>query len=322
MKPGVFTWSVLGASLVGVTLWGSLQARTDPAAPSDHPQSAPRTSTAAGDPAPPDPSARAAPSLPDAADPAPDRDPFPDLSQSDPRLGLPGDGASFCGPVAVSDWLVWLSDHGYPRLAPPGATRDERQLALVRALAGRRYMATNPTGGTGSLGLLRGLERWITDAGYRIEALEYAGWRAHDTRHSTGRRTPDLDWLGSALRDGAAAFVHVGWYRPPTRWELAHERRGGHWLAAVRAEGGGPGHPGGAAAEAGELWMLDPAPYAGSAPATERVRARRLDGGWLLADGDRIAARGALLLGEGMRLKRPEDLAIVDGAVVLRLAAP
>jgi len=312
---------MLGASLIGATLWGSLQARTDPAAPGDR-TTAPPASAGARDRARFDSGASATPSAPKVVEPSADREGFPDLSQSDPRLGLPADGASYCGPVAVSDWLVWLAERGYPRLAPPGATRDERQLALVRALAGPRYMATNPTGGTGSLGLLRGLERWIADAGYPIEALEYAGWRAHDARHATGRRAPDLDWLGGALRDGAAAFLHVGWYRPPTRWELAHERRGGHWLAAVRAEGASSGLPGGATTEVGELWVLDPAPYAGDAPATERVRARRLDGGWLLADGDRISARGALLLGEGMRLKRPEDLAIVDGAVVLRLAPP
>ena len=322
MKAGVLTWSVLGASLIGVSLWGSLQARTDPAARGDRPRAATPASAAPRGRSPGEPAAPPAPSAPDGARTAPEPQAFPDLSQNDARLGLPGDGASYCGPVAVSDWLIWLADHGYPRLAPPGATRDDRQLALVRALSGPRYLATNATGGTGSLGLLRGLERWVADAGYRVQALEYAGWRAHDARHSTGQRAVDLVWLGRALREGAAGFVHVGWYRPPTRWELAHARRGGHWLAAVRADAAGDGPPGGASSATGELWLVDPAPYAGSAPATEHVRARRLEEGWLLADGDRVTARGALLLGEGMRLKRAEDLAIVDGAVVLRLAPP
>jgi hypothetical protein len=45
----------------------------------------------------------------------------PDLMQSLPAAALPEGGIAHCGPVAVSNSLVWLARHGYPQLAP-GAT--------------------------------------------------------------------------------------------------------------------------------------------------------------------------------------------------------
>ncbi|MBN2191366.1 MAG: hypothetical protein JW751_01000 [Polyangiaceae bacterium] len=302
-------------SLVGATVWASLVAGSATAIERVPEPRAPEVVTVSESVLPP--------STPSASSvPATGGDPLPDLTQSDPRLGLPLDGASHCGPVAVSNALVWLAEHGYPALLPHGATRDDRQIAAVRALAGRSYMATNPTGGTGTIGLLRGLERWVIDRGYRIAALEYAGWRAHHPRHATGRRVPDLPWLEQHLAAGGVAFLHVGWYRPPTRWELAYERRGGHWLTIARAVPSADAASRDAPSEVGELWLRDPAPYGGTTPSMEHVRVARLPSGWLLADGGRIAAKDALILGEGMLLKREEDLAIVDGAVVLRVSSP
>ncbi len=42
----------------------------------------------------------------------------PDLRQSLPDAKLPFGGVPYCGPVAVSNSMVWLSRNGFERLAP------------------------------------------------------------------------------------------------------------------------------------------------------------------------------------------------------------
>ena len=59
----------------------------------------------------------------------------PDLMQSLPAAALPGEGLSYCGPVAVSNSLVWLSHHGFPKLGMlGGADTPSRQGRLARKL--------------------------------------------------------------------------------------------------------------------------------------------------------------------------------------------
>jgi hypothetical protein len=257
---------------------------------------------------PTDRSVDAAAGFPSASrDEAPPAPIFPDLTQTDPDLGLPGSGNSYCGPVAVSNSLMWLAQGGYPALAPPGQTLRERHLALVQQLSAHRYMATSPTMGTGAFGLIEGLERWIVDAGYEVARLEYQGWRGHPLENATRIKVPQRDWLAAALEAGGAAWLHVGWYRPPTRWEPAYQRHGGHWLTVVGSN------------DDGTLTLHDPAPYAGDEPAEERVSLRAIDQGWLLAGSDRLRADGHLVLEGGMHVKRDGEVAIVDGAVTLVL---
>ncbi len=232
---------------------------------------------------------------------------YPDLTQTDPGLDVPGSGNSYCGPVAVSNSLMWLAEVGFPKLAPPGDTPRKRQLALVRALSSQRYMATSPTMGTGAFGLMEGLDHWVADAGYEVERLEYQGWRGHPLRFATHVKTPRLRWLAAALSAGGVGWIHVGWYRPPTRWEPAYQRHGGHWLTVVAVH------------EDGSLTLHDPAPYAGDEPAAERVSTHAIESGWLLDGRDRLRADGHFLLGGDMHVKRDGEAAIIDGAVTLVL---
>jgi hypothetical protein len=252
----------------------------------------------------------AVPSQPLATDEAPQAPEFPDLTQTDPALDVPGSGNSYCGPVAVSNSLIWLAQGDYPALAPDAPTQREQQLELVRRLSSPRYMATSPTMGTGAFGLMKGVERWVTDAGYEIARLEYQGWRGHPLKFATYVKVPRLEWLASALADHGAAWLHVGWYRPPTRWEPAYQRHGGHWLTLVKVEGDGT------------LALHDPAPYAGTKPSTERVSTRAIESGWILDGQSRLRADGHLILEGGMHVKRDGELAILDGAVTLVLARP
>jgi hypothetical protein len=235
----------------------------------------------------------------------------PDLNQTDPELGLPGNGNAFCGPVAVSDWLVYLAQNGYEKLLPEGESLRARELELVRILS--RNMGTSPLSGTSTPGLLSALDRWVTGAGYRIRRLEYQGWRGHPLRYTTYQRQPDLAWIEKALGEGGAAFIHAGWYAT-SKYDHALHRNGGHWLAVVDVGKNEALEP-----DPNVLVLRDPAPYAGKEPTYEFARAERMKDGWLIDQAAALPATGYFRLGGGMRIKREGEVAVLDGAIVLVL---
>jgi hypothetical protein len=236
-----------------------------------------------------------------------------DLTQTDPELDLPGGGDSYCGPVAVSNSLMWLASRGCEQLVPRGDDLKQQQMELVRLLSSYRYMATSPLTGTGAGNLLEGLHRYFVHRGCAYRRLAYQGWRGHPQRFSAGVRPPSLDWLGEALGSGAAAWINVGWYRPSQNGR-AYRRDGGHWLTVVAA---GVDEQG--AADPAMLVLHDPAPYAGTDFADEYVRAEPLESGWLVDGKAALPARGYYRLTGGMHVKREGETAILDGVIVLQL---
>ena len=318
MRAYTVSKSALAVALVGTMVWAGLQASADPPAPIvQAPSSAARELSQT-----PPPALEGMPSsdTPAQSEPAPIVTPGdtessaempPDLTQTDPDLGLPGGGASYCGPVAISNWLVHWAAHGFDRLAPPGDTLKDRQVALVHKLSSAYYMATSPFSGTGPAGVLRGLDRWVRHAGYQIDRLEYQGWRHHPRAFSTGIKQPQISWLAEAVAQGGAAWLHIGWYHHHPRY-LGLRRRGGHWLTLVRIEQAGP---------TAELRVRDSAPYAGDAPTLDRAVLRPLDDGWLFDHKTAFRGHGYYEVTGGLHLKHPDDIAVLDGAVVLVLNA-
>jgi hypothetical protein len=234
----------------------------------------------------------------------------PDLMQTDPALELPGGGDSHCGPVAASNALAWLGAHGLPRLLPEGDSERERQIALVRELASRRYMGTSAHNGTGASGLLKGIDLYLRANGYRGARLQYQGWRSHQLRYSTGVRKPEIEFLAEGLRQGGVALVNVGWYRPGRPG--VYRRHGGHWLTAVSAGVKADGRD-----DPDALVVHDPAPWSGAAPKAHRVRAEPLGDGWLIGEDGPFPSNGFRVLEGDLEVKRPGEVAIIDGVVVL-----
>jgi hypothetical protein len=235
----------------------------------------------------------------------------PDLMQTDPELGVPGGGDSHCGPVAASNALAWLAGHGLPELLPDGASDKERQIRLVRAIAGKSFMSTSEYNGTGSSGVLKGIDLYVRAQGYRPARLQYQGWRAHQLRYSTGVRTPEIAFLEQGLLDGGVALVNVGWYRPGQKPGV-YRRKGGHWLTVV---GAGLDERGRADPDA--LVLHDPAPWSGEAPKAHHVRAEPLGEGWLFGEEGPFPSKGFRVIRGDLAVKRPGEVAIIDGAVVL-----
>ncbi len=269
------------------------------AEPSEHPP------TIAADEATAVPSAE---TLPRTTEPTADEfSEIPDLTQTDPELGLRGGGNSYCGPVAVSNSLMWLGRNRCPGLIAKGENLKQQQIDLVHQLSSNRYMGTSWKSGTGGIGLLRGLHRYMEHHGCAYRRLRYQGWRGHPREFSSGVKVPELDWIRAGVERGGAAWINVGWYQQ-SEGGGAYRRHGGHWLTVVA-----PGRDDAA------LILHDPAPYAGTDFANESVLAERIESGWLIEHKAAFPARGYYRLGGGMHVKREGEIAILDGAVVLEL---
>lgn len=221
---------------------------------------------------------------------------IPDLTQTDIQGSSFGDGSQFCGPVAVSNSLTWLAD------------KRGAEIEMAIKLASKAYMGTSLVNGTGTMGMLKGIERMSNELFGGYKTLLYQGWRIHQDEFATGVRTPQLSWLRQHISHRSAVWLNVGWYaRQSGRQAL--RRVGGHWVTLVGYQGGDT------------LILHDPAPRAGSAFANEYVKVETLHEGRLVGKTKGLPqpAKGLLSLTEGMHIKAGAQLAIVDGAIVLAL---
>ncbi len=235
---------------------------------------------------------------------------IPDLTQTDPRGGFARGGASYCGPVAVSNSLVWLAHSGRaPQLKIPDSQYD-----LVNLLASGACLNTHPVTGTSPSALMKGLERFFAGQGEPCR-IEFQGWRAHPEAYSDQVMHPRLDFVKHALVKGGGVWLNVGWYRYSHALE-EYERTGGHWVTLVGygAERDGSLNP-------DMLVIHDPAPRAGLMPENEFVKMTRIESGTLRGrnKGLPAAARDFFKMEGGMHVKSTADCAILDGVVVLWL---
>ena len=238
---------------------------------------------------------------------------YPDLTQTDLRARFPLGGWFHCGPVAVSNALIWFRDRGirfddaFPRGGPP-----LDQIEVARTLGRARYMATRfANGGTTVHGFVTGLERYLGDYALDRFSVRYLGWGAVPERFVTGERVPDLETLCRAFSRGSAVFLDLGWYRS-SRSEPGYRRNGGHWVTMV-------GYRWPLESPFPELLIHDPAPWSGKEPMTHSVRLSGAGRALFSArSGEAIGSMEPYArISEGLIFKRGTELALIEGAVVL-----
>jgi len=219
---------------------------------------------------------------------------IPDFTQSRITGWQYGHGSEYCAPVAVSNSLMWMTNFSI------------EQADLAKLLASGRYMNTSIRRGTTTSGLLRGVEAIAGDLFGGYTSLEYQGWKKHPVQFSTGTKVPDIHWITDGISKDSAVWLNVGWYQYDWLNDIYH-RVGGHWVTLVGYD-------------TSILIIHDPAPRAGQSFANEYVYTSRIGSGILTGrlSGLPRPARGYLLLGEGMHVKKAADVAIVDGAVRFR----
>jgi hypothetical protein len=228
----------------------------------------------------------------------------PDFLQTDRDAGFAKSGSQYCAPTAVSNSLMWLAAHGYEGLRMRGKVKNKRaQIAMIHSLA--EVMGTSPSVGTDAAQLLKGVESYVTEAGYSIGELSYEGWRPVPSDYDAGEM-PVLDDIRNAIADDqSAVWLNVGWYD----WDEDsgdYERKGGHWVTVVGFEGD-------------DLLIHDPSPSAGASPRTQRVSFEEIAEGRLTGNQKNLPRDAAGYYEVGGEMATGNSTCVLDGAVFLRL---
>lgn len=220
---------------------------------------------------------------------------IPDFTQTNVKGASSGNGQQYCAPVAVSNSLVWLSNN------------QHRQLEFINTLASKSYMNTSLKNGTGTTGVLRGVDKLSVELFGGYKELVYEGWRKHPQHFSQGVKIPDIERLKTYITKKSAAWINVGWYRY-RKQSNEYQRIGGHWVTLVGVE-------------ADHLIIHDPAPRAGRDFENEYVKYSVIENGTMTGNkaGLPVEAEGYISLGDGMHIRRKADFAIVDGVVYFKI---
>jgi len=220
---------------------------------------------------------------------------IPDFTQTDVQGEASGNGQQYFAPVAVSNSILWLSNDG------------GQQLDLIKKLASKKYMNTSLKNGTGTTGVLRGVDRIAEELFGSYSELEYEGWRKHPKSYSSGVKVPDIEKIKSYITRNSVAWDNVGWYKY-NRSRNEYQRFGGHWVTLVGSK-------------KNQLIFHDPAPRAGKRFSNEFVDFTTIKNGTLVGrkSGLPTPAKGYITLGKGMHVKSKADTAIIDGVVYFRM---
>jgi len=240
---------------------------------------------------------------------------IPDVTQTDKRAHFAGGGSEYCCLVTIANSFMWLDSQGFPELVENSGSLFDDEVRLVKLLASKAYMDTSLVEGTGTTKLMRGVKKYVKDRGYEISQLEYEGWRKHPPEMKTRFSVPRLSWIKHGTLDNRALWLNVGWYK----YNLSKDeyiRTGGHWVTLV-----GYGRDENGQLNQNCLILHDPSPRAGKSFNNEyalvsKIRSGTLKGKWV---GLPRSAVGYYKLMGGMHIKKEADVAIIDGAIGLKL---
>ncbi|HEY3967021.1 MAG TPA: hypothetical protein VGM05_20835 [Planctomycetaceae bacterium] len=235
-------------------------------------------------------------------------DETPDFCQYDQRFGkLPGDGKELCAPVALSNSLVWLNQHGFPKLLDKPQPTPADQADLIRRLCREDFLGTDLKIGTPPKRVVTGIENYFRHAGYQCQ-VEQMGWRS--STHRIGE-VPHENWMLRSCLGTSNVLINVGWYKTN---KTAYDRFGGHWVTLV-----------GFKEEHGKRVLLihDPNSHGGNEKKTEPCHLISLPAHHLLEtqEGESLKADGYFEL-RGVHLAKGADRAIIDEVVAFTPSRP
>jgi hypothetical protein len=263
----------------------------------------------------------------------------PDFCQVDEAGKFDNGGKVFCGPVAVSNSLVWLSQNGFPKLLPAVDKKVElagddgsadgdvkidaqkaAQIELIRTLGSPDFMSTEGRDGTSAKRLMLGLTKYVTQHGYKLDRLEYRGWSKLNKELKPSDEKPSLDWMKQYIsQPGAAGWLNIGWYKYDEATK-EYQRTGGHWITLV-----GYGVTADSKPDATVLITHDPSRRSGPGVVTHHMRVAEMPAGKLIHNTDKnltADAAGRHKVADGFIIKKGNDAAVIDGVVIAVLGSP
>ncbi|MEI7474201.1 MAG: hypothetical protein WCK67_05420 [bacterium] len=134
---------------------------------------------------------------------------------------------SHCGPYCAANAIVWLSNNGYKKLY------SKNKSALINELA--CYFKTKPAPiGTSTKDLCEGLDKFISDKGYRGYKIEYQGIRPGG-KYGVVAMCPDLAKIKDSIEAKGMVLLNLGIYKKNLSVDgtPVYTKQYGHWVTAV-----------------------------------------------------------------------------------------
>jgi hypothetical protein len=125
----------------------------------------------------------------------------------------------YCVPVSISNYIIWLSDNGFPNLAPHSGDRKKDQYDVISLLSSSDYLKTDQrTGVTKLLDFLRGLKKYVLEKGYSYNTIAAQGTviqilRQPDREFDSGQIVPNLDFARKGVQGGGCVWLEIGEYK-------------------------------------------------------------------------------------------------------------
>lgn len=142
----------------------------------------------------------------------------PDFDQK--RSALPADGGMYCVPTSATNWMAYISNHGYPAMmSGPRDWQSQVNYGFVTSTAAQMgaLMGTDPVDGTGGNGAAAGLNLYL---------LAHAPFKFTAT-HWNGTITPLDMWL--QMQTNGLVNICYGYYEQiPGPSGNYYVRNGGH----------------------------------------------------------------------------------------------
>jgi len=159
-------------------------------------------------------------------------DSIPDYYQRDRAFGgFPRNGVVYCGPVAVSNSLMWLSQKGYGNLTLQSGDKEKDQHALIKKLGSPDFINTR-NGGSSANQICNGVYSYLHQCGYKNAQIKYRGWRLVRYRFYDGTEVPTMEWIKKVISENNGVWLNIGWYRYNKKNDT-YTREGGHWVTLV-----------------------------------------------------------------------------------------
>jgi hypothetical protein len=248
-------------------------------------------------------------------------DAIPDLTQTDPALGLDEGGMLSCASVAATNNLAWLAENGYERMMLRNEDGSLNFSKTINRLERVMYITT----GKGALPptFVAGIERYLSEQGFKNEdyRLEFQSWLHQDDFEGT--TIPNLDAIKKGIIGDGAVWLFVGFYhfdQENDEYQIISH----HYLTLV---GYGVDEFGNENPHV--LIVHDPAPRSGPGTSHDYVHIEEIQHGHIAVDPKSQAAlaypqlpvdaAGYYILGEGLAYNPTADVAILDGVIILEM---
>jgi hypothetical protein len=157
---------------------------------------------------------------------------IPDYYQNDTSFGgFPDGGQMYCGPVAVSNSLMYLIGNTIFEDTFPGLPARKDQHTLINKIASPEYIGTGRMG-TSPSGICKGVDKFLLDNNYTGATLSYYGWRPVPAKYHKQSRADLISMEGLLRRSETAIWLNFGWYSYQ-KDKNQYIRTGGHWVTLI-----------------------------------------------------------------------------------------